>query len=82
MRNKTGSSLGNDGTLGEIHSRYESLMSRGLSSADRDMELANLMTLMEREFRIPAMHNEQWESQNRKVIALYRILSQSREGIQ
>lgn len=41
-------------------------------------KLANLMTDMERLYSIPMLKNEEWERENRKVIALYRKISRSR----
>jgi DNA invertase Pin-like site-specific DNA recombinase len=40
----------------------------------KDILLAGLMTEMERQFKIPMLRNEEWERENKKVIAMYRKL--------
>ena len=40
--------------------------------------LTGLMTEMEKQFKIPTMWNEEWERENRKVRAMYRMLSITR----
>lgn len=44
----------------------------------RSRRLASLMEEMERDYKIPSLRNEAWESQNQAVIALYRKISMSR----
>jgi hypothetical protein len=44
----------------------------------RDMLLANIMTQMEANFKIPLMQNLDWEEENPKIINLYREISFSR----
>ncbi len=66
-------------TLADVNREYESIMRADISPYDRSYRLAKLMTLMEREFRIPALQDAAWEAQNRAVIAMYRKISMSRE---
>lgn len=44
----------------------------------KDIRLSKLMTEMEREFGIPILKNEEWEKNNKSVVALYRKISMSR----
>lgn len=44
----------------------------------RDLRLAALMTEMERQFRIPALKNDEWEADNPAVADLYREVSYAR----
>lgn len=64
-------------TLTEYHRRYEEIVSQA-PSIICDKLLSGLMTEMEREYRIPPLQAPEWEKQNRKVIALYRKISMSR----
>lgn len=64
--------------LSEIHQRYENIIHSNKLDTEKDKDLAALMTDMEQEFRIPLLRNEEWEVENRPVIALYRIISESR----
>lgn len=65
--------------LYEMHNRFELVMSSKLSDFERNKKLAALMTQMEIQFKIPMQRNIEWEKENRKVIALYRKISLSRE---
>ncbi|GEO28039.1 hypothetical protein AAC03nite_38240 [Alicyclobacillus acidoterrestris] len=64
--------------LSEIHQQYESVIHSDKSEIEKDKALASLMTDMEHEFHIPALRNEKWEAENKPVIALYLIISESR----
>jgi hypothetical protein len=64
-------------TLNEYNRRYEEIMSQ--PSLSRDKQLSRLMTEMERKYKIPLLQTPEWESNNRKVIALYRKISMSRD---
>jgi hypothetical protein len=67
-------------TIKEYNERYEEILhSDDLNSKEKTMELADLMTDMEYEFKIPMLRNEEWEKDNKKVIALYRKISMSRD---
>ncbi|WP_456273840.1 hypothetical protein [Bacillus sp. AK031] len=45
----------------------------------RSLSLAKLMEEMEMYYKVPALRNAAWESQDRTVTALYRTISMSRE---
>lgn len=63
--------------LKDYHADYERIMVQ-LEGEERDKAIAELMSEMEKAFRIPMIRNQEWEQENRKVIALYRKLSMSR----
>jgi hypothetical protein len=65
-------------TLSEINKRYEDIMFSNDSQQVKTTKLSNLMTEMEELFSIPMLRDDEWESENRKVIALYRKISKSR----
>ena len=60
----------------QAYAQYEEALQ--LPQEQRDMEFARLMTLLEREFHIPLVSDSSWEKDHRSVIALYRVLSLSR----
>jgi hypothetical protein len=64
--------------LSDINKRYEEIMLSNDSQQVKTTKLSNLMTEMEGVFSIPMLRNDEWESENRKVIALYRKISKSR----
>lgn len=68
-------------TLSEIHAQYEITMNAEMTAEERDKALARLMTRMEDELGVPTMHNAEWEQENKPVIALYRIISESRSTL-
>ncbi|MBT2572076.1 hypothetical protein [Planococcus sp. ISL-110] len=65
-------------TLTEYDKRYETLLHSNLSSHEKDVRLSSLMTELESAFEIPMLRTPEWEEKNRKVIALYRKISLSR----
>lgn len=67
--------------LASIYKRYETIINSNRSSAEKDKALSNLMTEMEKIYQIPLLRDLEWEAKNKEVIALYRILSQSRHGL-
>lgn len=67
-------------SLSQINDQYERIMQQS-DGQERDRMLAQLMTEMEREYRIPALHNAEWEQKNRAVIAMYRKISMSRTTV-
>ena len=67
--------------LKAFHERYEAILHADIEERKKDYQLAELMSEMEREFRIPSIRNEKWEQENRAIIALYRKISLSRSGI-
>ncbi|MFG6120939.1 hypothetical protein [Thalassobacillus sp. B23F22_16] len=62
----------------EYQIEYEIIVHSHLNNSQKDRELAQLMSSMEKEFSIPALRNEEWEKKNKKVISLYRKISLSR----
>ena len=72
--------MGAVATLTEIQELYEQIMCSPAGEA-RDRALSRLMTNMELEYHIPALHNPEWEAKNKAVIAMYRKLSMSRTTV-
>ncbi|HDX9577671.1 TPA: hypothetical protein ROX88_001168 [Bacillus pseudomycoides] len=66
-------------TLAQVHSEYESIIHSNLGENEKTLKLSNLMTEMERTYKIPLLQNVQWEKENPAVIAMYRKISMSRE---
>ncbi|KZZ82531.1 hypothetical protein [Bacillus sp. SJS] len=66
-------------SLAIINEKYESILCSPLSSGEKSREYGQLMTLMEREFKIPALRDPEWEKENMAVIAMYRKISMSRD---
>jgi hypothetical protein len=64
--------------LAELHEQYENIKHSERSTYEKDKALAKLMTILETEFGVPALQNKAWESEHKAVIALYRIISESR----
>lgn len=65
--------------LADINRKYEEVMSSDLPDQEKNIKLAELMTDMEREFRVPALRDPALEKENRAIIALYRKISLSRK---
>ena len=61
----------------QTYAQYEEALR--LPQEQRDMELARLMTAMEREFHIPLLADEDWETEHHPIMALYRIVAANRE---
>ena len=66
--------------LTELNEEYEQIM-RSPAGAARDRALSQLMDRMEQEYHVPALHNPEWESKNKAVIAMYRKISMSRTTV-
>lgn len=66
-------------TLKEINADYEKVLQSGLSSEEKTKKYVELMNELERAYKIPALKDEAYERENKKVIALYRKISMSRE---
>lgn len=64
-------------TLPQINVAYEEIMQ--LSEPKKSHLLADLMSEMERDYKIPMVRSEAWEKENRVIIAMYRKLSISRD---
>ncbi|SET48751.1 hypothetical protein SAMN05421676_10573 [Salinibacillus kushneri] len=69
-----------DKLLGWFNHEYEKVLHSGLSNNEKDKQYSDLMTEMEHAFKIPMLGNQEWEKENRKVIALYRKISKSRHS--
>lgn len=65
-------------TLQIINEKYERILHSEMSNRQKSREYAKLMTEMEKEFNIPVLKNEEWERENKAVVALYRKISISR----
>lgn len=65
-------------TLVQYNQRYEEIIHADWSQDKKDKKLAELMTEMEQVYNIPMLRNEEWERENKRVIALYRRMSLSR----
>ena len=49
-----------------------------MTQYQKDVRLAELMTDMERIYKIPMFRNEQWEKENEYIITIYREISRMR----
>jgi len=58
---------------------YEKIARSNLTDKEKTYKYSELMTEMEKVYKIPLLKDEAWERENRKVIAMYRKLSMSRE---
>lgn len=66
-------------TLKEINADYENVLHSNLSSQEKTTKYVELMNELERTYKVPAIKDEAYERENKKVIALYRKISMSRE---
>lgn len=57
---------------------FNEIMEDKNSRKRRNLRLANLMTQMENEFRIPALNDEEYNKENKEIIELYREISNAR----
>lgn len=64
--------------LKNINQIYENIIHSELANDIKDQQLSELMTTMEKEYSIPLLRDQEWENQNKKVIAMYRKISKSR----
>ncbi len=65
-------------TLINFERRYFRVVFNEKCTDEKDMQLAELMSEMERTYRIPCLRNGDWEAENADVIELYRRISDSR----
>jgi len=68
-------------TLSEINADYERILhSPSLTTFQKAVRFADLMTEMEGSYGVPMLNRHEWEkkSENKRVIALYRKISLSR----
>jgi hypothetical protein len=66
-------------TLKEINADYEKVLQSDLSSEEKTKKYVELMNELEQTYKIPALKDETYERENKKVVALYRKISMSRE---
>lgn len=66
-------------SLVEINQTYEEIINKEIKEPYRSRKLADLMDELERSYKVPAVKNEAWESQNKTIITLYRKISLSRK---
>lgn len=66
-------------TLKEINADYEKVLHSNLSNREKTTKYVELMNELERTYKIPVLKDETYERENKKVIALYRKISMSRE---
>jgi len=66
-------------TLKEINADYEKVLHSNLSSREKTKKYVELMNELEQTYKIPALKDETYERENKKVVALYRKISMSRE---
>ena len=66
-------------TLKEINADYEKVLQSDLSSREKTKKYVELMNELERTYKVPVLKDEAYERENKKVIALYRKISMSRE---
>lgn len=50
-----------------------------MTQYQKDVRIAELMTIMERRYNIPMLRNEQWEKDNSYVISVYKAISNMRK---
>jgi hypothetical protein len=66
-------------TLSEINADYENILhSTSLTNYKKAVKFSDLLTEMEGSYNVPMLRNQEWENQNKAVIALYRKISLSR----
>lgn len=58
--------------------RYKEIMESDHYPFHKDKMLAVLMTMMEKEYKIPMIRYTEWEEQNKEVIDLYNTIVNSR----
>jgi hypothetical protein len=65
--------------LSELNKEYEDVLHAStISKHEKSRRFAELMTEMEKDYDIPLLTSNEWEKENKAVIALYRKLSNSR----
>ena len=65
-------------TLNDYKKQYETILNLPIGVIQKDKMLSNLMTDLEKAYRIPIIKNEGWEKENEEVHALYFKISTSR----
>lgn len=64
--------------LSDYEKTYDFIMDSCIKVSEKNYKLARLMTKMEEAYDIPVVNNEDWNTTNKEVIELYRIISNSR----
>jgi len=64
--------------LAEVNEEYEQIVKSGEDQEVKNSKQSDLMTRMERHYKIPALRNEEWEKENKAIIAMYRKIARSR----
>lgn len=72
-----------DGNLSKevifFQKQFAHIMSIGdITDEDRDFKLSDLMTKMEKTFKVPYLNNEEYNWENPQVISLYRKIAKAR----
>lgn len=65
--------------INKINTMYEEILHSDLSEDLKTQKFAELMTIMERKYKIPFLRDPEWEKENKAVISLYRKISLSRK---
>lgn len=66
-------------TMSRAYAMYEDIIYSDMELLQKSEALAKLMTQMEQEFHIAAPYDPEWEKDNKALISLYRIISESRQ---
>ncbi|MED3728872.1 hypothetical protein HPB58_09325 [Priestia filamentosa] len=67
-------------SLSMINKQYEEVLLLKTTHAIKFLKLSHLLTYMRKKYFVPPIENEKWETENRKVIALYRKIIISRNS--
>lgn len=68
-------------TFGEMQAytnRFKEIIGSKAPDDIKDIRLANLMTDLERAYRIPFLRDEEFERENPQLMMLYRTVSEAR----
>lgn len=65
--------------LTDFKNEFDDLILKKLSTERKNILLANIMTKMEHHFKIPALNDNEFNAKNKKVITLYRQISDARK---
>lgn len=66
-------------SLAYYNKEYETILHSSDSEHYKTLQMSALMSDMEKQYQIPMLRKEEWEKDNRTVIALYRKISMSRQ---
>ena len=65
--------------LDEYLARAEQIQTGKQSAESKAVQLAAIMTKMERQYEIPMLRDPKWEAKNQEIITAYRKISDMRE---